>query len=72
MLKPGQYFAAYEWCMTDSFDPVNEDHQQIKVRSLEQSLRARVCVIAIYVCVFEMNHLNGNRQRLKLVMAYQT
>lgn len=30
VLKPGQYFAAYEWCMTDSFDPNNEEHQKIK------------------------------------------
>lgn len=30
ILKPGQYFAAYEWCMTDSFDPNNEEHQKIK------------------------------------------
>ncbi|KAK3011561.1 hypothetical protein RJ639_012100 [Escallonia herrerae] len=30
VLKPGQYFAAYEWCMTGSFDPNNEEHQRIK------------------------------------------
>lgn len=30
VLKPGQYFAAYEWCMTDSFDPNNQEHQKIK------------------------------------------
>lgn len=30
VLKPGQYFAAYEWCMTESFDPRNENHQKIK------------------------------------------
>ncbi|KAJ8747040.1 hypothetical protein K2173_011262 [Erythroxylum novogranatense] len=30
VLKPGQCFAAYEWCMTDSFDPMNEEHQRIK------------------------------------------
>ncbi|KAH1219736.1 Cycloartenol-C-24-methyltransferase [Glycine max] len=30
VLKPGQYFAAYEWCMTDAFDPNNEEHQRIK------------------------------------------
>ncbi|KAK2982551.1 hypothetical protein RJ640_008174, partial [Escallonia rubra] len=27
---PGQCFAAYEWCMTDSFDPDNQEHQKIK------------------------------------------
>ena len=31
VLKPGQCFAAYEWCMTDSFDPSNQEHQKIKV-----------------------------------------
>ncbi|XP_029127242.1 cycloartenol-C-24-methyltransferase isoform X2 [Cajanus cajan] len=30
VLKPGQYFAAYEWCMTRAFDPNNKDHQRIK------------------------------------------
>lgn len=31
VLKPGQCFAAYEWCMTDAFDPNNQEHQKIKV-----------------------------------------
>lgn len=30
LLKPGQCFAAYEWCMTDSYDPKNQEHQKIK------------------------------------------
>ncbi|KAE8696910.1 Cycloartenol-C-24-methyltransferase 1 [Hibiscus syriacus] len=30
VLKPGQCFAAYEWCMTDAFDPNNAEHQKIK------------------------------------------
>ncbi|KAK6162996.1 hypothetical protein DH2020_002837 [Rehmannia glutinosa] len=30
VLKPGQCFAAYEWCMTDAYDPNNKEHQQIK------------------------------------------
>uniref|UniRef100_A0A1D1Z1J8 Methyltransferase n=1 Tax=Anthurium amnicola TaxID=1678845 RepID=A0A1D1Z1J8_9ARAE len=30
VLKPGQCFAAYEWCMTDSFDPNNESHRKVK------------------------------------------
>ncbi|CAJ1934217.1 unnamed protein product [Sphenostylis stenocarpa] len=32
VLKPGQYFAAYEWCMTDVFDPNNEEHQKLKAQ----------------------------------------
>ncbi|XP_009626683.1 cycloartenol-C-24-methyltransferase 1-like [Nicotiana tomentosiformis] len=30
VLKPGQCFAVYEWCMTDSYDPNNEEHKMIK------------------------------------------
>ncbi|KAL3622540.1 Cycloartenol-C-24-methyltransferase 1 [Castilleja foliolosa] len=30
VLKPGQCFAAYEWCMTDAYDPNNSEHKQIK------------------------------------------
>lgn len=30
MLKPGQYFASHDWCMTDCFDPNNPSHQEIK------------------------------------------
>jgi len=29
-LKPGALFAAYEWCMTDKFDPSSGEHQRIK------------------------------------------
>ena len=31
VLKPGQHFAAYEWCMADAYDPNNQEHQKIKV-----------------------------------------
>ncbi|KAH9774422.1 cycloartenol-C-24-methyltransferase [Citrus sinensis] len=31
VLKPGQCFAAYEWCLTDAFDPNNQEHKKIKV-----------------------------------------
>jgi len=30
VLKPGQLFAGYEWCLTDKFDPENEKHLEIK------------------------------------------
>jgi len=29
-LKPGAYFAVYEWCMTDKYDPKNPKHNEIK------------------------------------------
>jgi len=30
VLKPGQYFVGYEWCLTDLYDPENPEHRQIK------------------------------------------
>ncbi|CAI5509147.1 unnamed protein product [Closterium sp. Naga37s-1] len=30
VLKPGQCFAAYEWCLTDAYDPNNPQHQEVK------------------------------------------
>ncbi|KAJ9695820.1 hypothetical protein PVL29_011010 [Vitis rotundifolia] len=51
VLKPGQCFAAYEWCITDCFNPMNREHQRIKgevelgnglpdIRSVGQCLEA--------------------------------
>lgn len=30
VLRPGGGFAGYDWCLTDSFDPLNADHMRIK------------------------------------------
>jgi sterol 24-C-methyltransferase len=30
LLKPGSMFAAYEWCMTDKYDPNNPEHVRCK------------------------------------------
>jgi hypothetical protein len=30
VLKPGQYFACYEWCLTDKYDKDNAEHRLIK------------------------------------------
>jgi sterol 24-C-methyltransferase len=30
LLKPGGLFAAYEWCMTDKYDPENPEHNKYK------------------------------------------
>ncbi len=30
VLRPGACFAAYEWCLTDDFDPENAEHLRIK------------------------------------------
>ncbi len=35
VLKPGGFFASYEWCMTDRYDPQSADHVRIK-RSIER------------------------------------
>uniref|UniRef100_A0A2P2PQD1 Methyltransferase n=1 Tax=Rhizophora mucronata TaxID=61149 RepID=A0A2P2PQD1_RHIMU len=53
VLKPGQLFAAYEWCLTNSFNPHNEEHKKIKalieigsglpdIRTTEQCLEGLV------------------------------
>merc|ERR1712188_61552 len=30
VVKPGGYFASYEWCLTDKYDPENAQHRAIK------------------------------------------
>ncbi|GJN41332.1 hypothetical protein PR202_gn00692 [Eleusine coracana subsp. coracana] len=51
VLKPGQCFAVYEWCITDHYDPNNATHKRIKdeielgnglpdIRSTQQCLQA--------------------------------
>uniref|UniRef100_A0A453J4X0 SAM-dependent methyltransferase Erg6/SMT-type domain-containing protein n=1 Tax=Aegilops tauschii subsp. strangulata TaxID=200361 RepID=A0A453J4X0_AEGTS len=51
VLKPGQCFAVYEWCITDHYDPNNATHKRIKdeielgnglpdIRSTRQCLQA--------------------------------
>ena len=30
VLRPGACFAGYEWCLTETFDPGNAEHQRIK------------------------------------------
>ncbi|CBH15756.1 Sterol methyltransferase, putative [Trypanosoma equiperdum] len=29
-IKPGAYFMLYEWCLTDLYDPANEEHQRVR------------------------------------------
>ncbi|WRX11350.1 Methyltransferase type 11 - like 7 [Theobroma cacao] len=59
VLKPGQYFAAYEWCMTDSFDPNNQEHQKIKAEieigdGLPDIRLTRQCLEALKQAGFEV------------------
>ena len=35
VLKPGQFFGGYEWCLTHDYEPENPDHQKIK-RDIEE------------------------------------
>ncbi|XP_039030759.1 cycloartenol-C-24-methyltransferase-like [Hibiscus syriacus] len=57
VLKPGQCFAAYEWCMTDAFDPNNAEHQKIKaeIEIGDGLLRStRQCLEALKQAGFEL------------------
>ncbi|KAK4743857.1 hypothetical protein SAY87_010169 [Trapa incisa] len=59
VLKPGQCFAAYEWCMTDSYDPSNRDHQNIKAEielgnGLPEIRFTRQCLEALEKAGFEV------------------
>lgn len=31
VLKPGSSFAGYEWCMTDKYNPKDDNHRAIKL-----------------------------------------
>ncbi|KAI3739082.1 hypothetical protein L2E82_29473 [Cichorium intybus] len=59
VLKPGQYFAADEWCMTEAFDPNNQEHQQIKAEielgdGLPDIRSTRQCLAALKEAGFEV------------------
>ncbi|KAK6261031.1 hypothetical protein SCA6_015505 [Theobroma cacao] len=59
VLKPGQYFAASEWCMTDCFDPNNQEHQKIKAEieigdGLSDIRLTRQCLEALKRAGFEV------------------
>lgn len=63
MLKPGQRFAAYEWCMTDHFDPDNESHQKTKAEielgnGLPDIRTTKQCLDALKVAGFEVTKEN--------------
>ncbi|KAJ7534263.1 hypothetical protein O6H91_13G087000 [Diphasiastrum complanatum] len=59
VLKPGQLFAGYEWCMTDTFDPNNEVHHKIKAEielgnGLPDIRTTRQCLEALRLAGFEV------------------
>lgn len=51
MLKPGQCFAVYEWCMTDAYNPKNEEHKRIKV-----NLEVLIINLLDCLCAFMFIH----------------
>ncbi|EHA8589236.1 putative Cycloartenol-C-24-methyltransferase [Cocos nucifera] len=59
VLKPGQYFASYELCLTDQFDPRNEKHQNIKAdielgSGLPDTRTTGQCLEALKLAGFEV------------------
>jgi len=59
VLKPGSVFACYEWCMTDNYDPKNEEHNKIKKYieegdGLPDICHTSVCVEALKKAGFEI------------------
>ncbi|XP_020571547.1 cycloartenol-C-24-methyltransferase 1 [Phalaenopsis equestris] len=59
VLKPGQCFAAYEWCLTEHYDPSNESHKKIKAEieigdGLPDIRSAHQCLDALKQAGFEI------------------
>ncbi|XP_072986222.1 cycloartenol-C-24-methyltransferase 1-like [Typha latifolia] len=59
VLKPGQCFAAYEWCITDHFNPNNESHKKTKAEielgnGLPDIRSTRQCLEALKNAGFEV------------------
>lgn len=59
VLKPGQCFAAYEWCMTNAFNPQNKEHQRIKAEieigdGLPDIRHTKQCLDALKQAGFEV------------------
>lgn len=61
VLKPGQVFACYEWCLTPKYDPSNELHRTIKKKieegdGLPDMASQQACVDALTSVGFEVNY----------------
>lgn len=59
VLKPGQHFALFEWCVTDRYDPDNESHRSIKAEiessdGLPEIRSTRQCIQALKGAGFEV------------------
>jgi hypothetical protein len=63
VLKPGQCFATYEWCVTDHYDEINPEHQKIKAEielgnGLPDIRSTRQCLQAAIDAGFEVSSLS--------------
>ena len=47
VLKPGSIFACYEWCMTDSYEPKNVEHNRIKKQIEEGGGLPDICPTSV-------------------------
>ncbi|KAG6478497.1 cycloartenol-C-24-methyltransferase 1-like isoform X2 [Zingiber officinale] len=59
VLKPGQYFALDEWCLTDHYNPNNESHKKVKAEielgaGLPDIKTNRQCLDALKLVGFEV------------------
>eukprot|EP00249_Psilotum_nudum_P025613 c30308_g1_i1 orf=522-1565(-) len=59
VLKPGQLFAGYEWCMSDAYDPANPEHRNIKAEielgnGLPDIYTTKQCLEALNAAGFEV------------------
>ncbi|EED90333.1 sterol 24-C-methyltransferase, partial [Thalassiosira pseudonana CCMP1335] len=59
VLKPGSIFACYEWCLTDKYDPNNEEHVLIKKQieegdGLPDIATTHYCLTALKKAGFEI------------------
>lgn len=65
VLKPGHCFAAYEWCITDYFDPMNQEHQRIKV----MPCAVMMFLIVLLGTIYNLSNKLTYEHRLKLSWA---
>mmetsp|Transcript_37285 Transcript_37285/g.54899 ORF Transcript_37285/g.54899 Transcript_37285/m.54899 type:complete len:420 (+) Transcript_37285:70-1329(+) len=59
VLRPGSFFACYEWCMTDGYDSTNADHNRIKKQieegdGLPDICHTSVCLQALKDAGFDL------------------
>jgi sterol 24-C-methyltransferase len=76
VLKPGQTYACYEWCMTDKYDASNPEHQRLKKdieegNGLPDIINTHACLKAMKDAGFEIV-MESDLSLVKNVQAWQT